>query len=80
VHRTVVLAAEQDEVVQRGGAAVRPMTHVVRVSPLWTPLATRIGAAPIADSECGADRRWDDARAPADVERLAGGIEDDADD
>jgi len=80
VDRAVVMAAEQDEVVQRGGAAVSPVPHVVRVRPLRTAVATRIGAAAIADSECGADRGRDDAGAPTNVERLAGGIEDDAND
>jgi hypothetical protein len=75
--RTVMTATEQDEIVQRGGAAVRPVSYVVSVRPLWTAVAAWVGTAAIADGKSGADRRWDDAGAPSDVERLGGGIEDD---
>jgi hypothetical protein len=76
----MVVTAEQDEIVQRGRAAVRPVSYVVGVRPLRTAIAAREGAAAVAHGEGGADPRRDDAGAPPDIERLAGGIEDDPDD
>jgi len=80
VDRAVVMAAEQDEVVQRGRAAFRPVPYVVSVRPLWTTVAARVDAAAIAHGEGGPDSRWDDPGAPAHVERLAGGVENHTDD
>jgi hypothetical protein len=76
----MVVPAQEDEVVQRGRTAVRPVSYVMSVGPLWTTIAARVDAAAVAHGERGADGRWDDAGPTADVERLADGIEDDPDD
>jgi hypothetical protein len=49
VDESVVVAAEQDEVVQGGGTAVGPGGDVVGVGEAWWAVAVGEGAAAVAD-------------------------------
>src|SRR5215475_2122391 len=80
VDGSVVSPAEEDEVVQAGGAAVGPRDDVVGVGPWRRAVAVGPGAAAVSDGERRPYREWDGASAAADVQRLAGAKGDDAGD
>src|SRR5215475_3034874 len=77
VDGAVVGPAEQGQVVQVGKAAVGPVGEVVGVGPGGWAVAAGEDAAAVAHDQCGAQRGWDGAGAPADVQRLAGAVGDD---
>src|SRR5215475_4595886 len=80
VDTAVVSPAEENEVVQVGGAAPGPRDDVVRVGPWWRAVAVGPGAAAVSDGERGPYCGWDGAGAAADVQWLAGAVGDDAGD
>jgi hypothetical protein len=73
VEEAVVVAAEQDEVVLAGRAAVRPVVDVVGVEVVAS-VAAGVAAAAVAAFERGAQWRWDDAPAAAVVDATVAGV------
>src|SRR3954454_3798074 len=80
VDDSVVVAAQQGEVVQAGGAAVGPVSEVVGVAHQRWSGAAGEGAVPVADDQGGPERGGDQAVEASDVEDLALGAEDGGDD
>ena len=76
----MVVAAEQDGVVEVGGAAVGPVVDVVGVAPARWSVAAGEGAAAVAQHEGASERAGDEAALSADVEDLAGAAEDGGED
>ena len=73
VHQAVVMTAEQQQVVDRGLAAVRPVFDVMRIDE--TTLRTaREAATRVAGPQRPAQRRGNCAGLAADSERIARGI------
>jgi hypothetical protein len=79
VDDAVVFAAEQDEVVEGGFAAVGPVDDVVGVAHDWWSGAAGEGAVMVAGHE-GSPQGWgDESGGASDVEDLAIGAEADGD-
>ena len=76
----MVLAAEQDEVGQRGRAAVGPVDDVVGVAHRGWSGAAGERAVLVAQDQGDPDRGGDEAVGAADVEDLAVAAEDAGDD
>ena len=74
-----MVAAEQDEVGQGGGSAIRPVMDVVGVGPPVGSGAAGEGAPAVADVQGAADAGGDGAGGPADVQGFAGRSQDDGD-
>ena len=79
VDDAVVLAAEQDEVVQAGRAAVGPVDDVVGVAHHGWAGAAGEGAVVVAGDQGAPQGRGDESCGAADVEDLAVGAEADRD-
>ena len=79
VDDSVVVAAQQDHVLQAGFAAVGPVGDVVGVAHDRGPGAAGEGAVGVAADQGPPDRRGDEAVGAADVEDLAAGAEGDGD-
>src|ERR671910_1511694 len=75
-----MVPAEQDEIVQVGGAAVGPVNAVVGVAPLGRAGAAGEGASSVADDQRGPLSGGHGAVFSADVEGHAGRVGDDAGD
>ena len=67
----MVGAAEHDQVVDAGGAAVFPLDDVVDLAPAGWSVASGVGAAVVAGGDGAADVGRDRALGPADVEGFA---------
>src|SRR6266545_307155 len=76
----VVSGAEEDGVVQVGGAAVGPVPQMVGVAPAGGQVAAGEGAARIPQDQGAAQRGGDGALRAAEVQGLAGPAEDGGDD
>src|SRR6266545_7732227 len=76
----VVSGAEEDGVVQVGGAAVGPVPQMVGVAPAGGQVAAGEGAARIPQGQGAAQRGGDGALGAAEVQGLAGPAEDGGDD
>src|SRR3954452_9278361 len=68
VDDVMVVVAERDEVVERGGAAVFPVGDVVGDGPTVGSGASGVAAAVVADCQCSSDLGWDRAPGSSDVE------------
>ena len=79
VDEAVVVAAEQDHVVQAGGAAVGPVLEVVGVAHQGWAGAVGEGAVLVAGDQGSPDGGGDQAVDAADVEDLGVGAEDGGD-
>jgi len=79
VDESVVVAAEEGEVVQAGGAAVGPVVEVVGVAHEWWAGACGEGAVLVAGDQGAPEGGGDQAVQAADVEDLAATSEDDRD-
>src|SRR3954453_12460232 len=76
VEDPVVVAADEHEVVQGGGAVVGPVPEVVGVAHDWWSGAGGEGAVVVAGDQGVPDRDGDGAGGAADVEDLTPGAED----
>ncbi len=74
----MVVATEQDEVVERALAAVRPVVDVVSVDKAMA-LAARELTSTVAGDERAAGRRWYRASSPPGADRVAGVVIADGD-
>ena len=79
MHGAMMEAAQRDEIGRLGLAAIRPVLDVVHVDVARVAAAGK-AAALVARGEQAAQRRGDDARLAADVERLAVLVLDERDD
>lgn len=80
VDQRVVVAAEEDEVVDVGVPVVDPMNDVMGVTPAgWSPAAWE-PAMPVSGDHCPAHRLRDGSGGTTDVERLCFGGHDDSGD
>src|SRR5215204_976374 len=80
VDDSMVVPAEQDQIVHVSGSAIGPVDDVVGVAPVGGSGAAREGAAAIASGQRGPLAGADGAVFAADVERDGGGAGDDAGD
>src|SRR5689334_2775873 len=72
VQKRVVVPADQDQIVQRGTAAVPPRrVHVMGVAPIGLPVAEREATAAIALHQRAAQRRRRTAGQPPYIQRLS---------
>jgi hypothetical protein len=72
VDESVVVAAEEDAVVEAGFTPVYPVLYVVGEAPAWWPSTAGEGAALVSYDQGSADGGGDEASFPSDVEDLAG--------
>lgn len=70
VNQPVVVVAEGDQIVEVGGAAMRPVHKVVNVDPSG-PITTGEAAAVIAPLHLTSEPRWDLSRSSADTDCAA---------
>ena len=69
VHQPVMLAAQQDEIADRGFAAIRPVANMMRIDEA-VMVAARKAAAAVARDQ-GPAHRWRHRAGPApDIERI----------
>jgi hypothetical protein len=80
VHEPVVTPAEKDEVGKARRAAVRPMTNVMRVAPAGRSNTAGERTPAITNRNRASKRGRHHLGLPSHVERLGGGIGDDAGD
>lgn len=77
---SVVVAAEELEVVEAGGASELPGDDVVDVAPLRRPVAAGVLAVPVPVDDCFAEGGGDDPGSASDVDDLPGWSEHDSGD
>ncbi len=80
VDEAVVVAAQEQQVVEAGGSVVDPVDDVVGVAHQGWASTSREAAVLVAGDEGFPDRGGDEPAEPADVEDLAAGAQDDGDD
>ena len=79
VDDAVVAAAQQDEIVEVGGAAVGPVSDVVGVGPAGGVGAAGVGAALVAGGQGFALVDGDQSAAASDVQGFGSAIQDHGD-
>jgi hypothetical protein len=52
VDQDVMMAAEEDQVLDAGLTAFHPRDEVVRIAPMGRPIESREDTAPIAGADC----------------------------
>jgi hypothetical protein len=73
----VVVPAQRDQVVERGGPAAAPMPAVMTVAPERGDVAAGVLAVPVADHYRAAQPGRHHPGSPPDIERLGRGVGDD---
>ena len=74
----MVAPAQQDEIFERGRAAVFPVPDVMAFAPAGAAVAAGMSAMVVAGDECTPDRGRDRAGAATDVEYFALAVGDDS--